>query len=125
MPVWSQAWRGPQWEARFWFIETSLSKAKAGKLTLTGNLGDVMKESAVIALEYLKAHADYLNIPYNSFEENDVHIHVPEGLCLRMVHRRASPFSPRWPLAFTHRKVQESGHDWRDYPAARCCPLAE
>ncbi len=44
------------------FIETSLSKGKAGKLTLTGNLGDVMKESATIALEYVKAHADTLNI---------------------------------------------------------------
>ena len=108
------------------FIETSLSKAKAGKLTLTGNLGDVMKESAVIALEYLKAHADYLNIPYNSFEENDVHIHVPEGLCPRMAHRRASPFSPRWPRPSPIAKCARIW-PWRARlrSAARCCPLAE
>lgn len=61
------------------FIETSLSKGKSGKLTLTGNLGDVMKESAIIALEYVKAHIDYLNIDYRVFSNWDVHIHVPEG----------------------------------------------
>jgi len=60
------------------FIETSLSKGK-GKLTLTGNLGDVMKESAVIALEYLKAHSHLLDIKENIGEKWDVHIHVPEG----------------------------------------------
>ena len=49
------------------FIETSLSKGKAGKLTLTGNLGDVMKESAVIALEYVKAHIDLLGVDYRMF----------------------------------------------------------
>ncbi len=61
------------------FIETSLSKSKAGRLTLTGNLGDVMKESATIALEYVKAHADLLNINYRLFEQWNIHIHVPEG----------------------------------------------
>ena len=61
------------------FIETSLSKGKAGKLTLTGNLGDVMKESAVIALEYVKAHVDKLGIDYRIFEQWNMHIHVPEG----------------------------------------------
>lgn len=61
------------------FIETSLSKGKAGKLTLTGNLGDVMKESAVIALEYVKAHIDSLGIDYRIFEQWNIHIHVPEG----------------------------------------------
>lgn len=61
------------------FIETSLSKGKAGKLTLTGNLGDVMKESAVIALEYVKAHVDALGIDYRLFEQWNIHIHVPEG----------------------------------------------
>ncbi len=60
------------------FIETSLSKGK-GKLTLTGNLGDVMKESAVIALEYLKAHSHLLDITENISEKWDVHVHVPEG----------------------------------------------
>ena len=61
------------------FIETSLSKGKAGKLTLTGNLGDVMKESAVIALEYVKAHIDTLGVDYRIFEQWNIHIHVPEG----------------------------------------------
>ena len=61
------------------FIETSLSKGKAGKLTLTGNLGDVMKESAVIALEYVKAHISALNVDYRIFEQWNIHIHVPEG----------------------------------------------
>lgn len=61
------------------FIETSLSKGKGAKLTLTGNLGDVMKESAVLALEYVKAHADKLNIDYRIFDNWNIHIHVPEG----------------------------------------------
>ena len=61
------------------FIETSISRSKAAKLTLTGNLGDVMKESAVLALEYIKAHADFLNIDYRVFDYWGIHIHVPEG----------------------------------------------
>ena len=61
------------------FIETSLSKGKEGKLTLTGNLGDVMKESAVIALEYVKAHAELLKIDPRLFQAWNIHIHVPEG----------------------------------------------
>ncbi|GAB4376508.1 MAG: endopeptidase La [Salibacteraceae bacterium] len=60
------------------YIETSITKGK-GKLTLTGNLGDVMKESAVIALEYLKAHADALGLDQEVFNNYNVHIHVPEG----------------------------------------------
>ncbi|MCG8410083.1 MAG: endopeptidase La [Bacteroidales bacterium] len=60
------------------FIESSLSKGK-GKLTLTGNLGDVMKESAVIALEYIKSRADELEIAQEIFDDWNLHIHVPEG----------------------------------------------
>ncbi len=60
------------------FIETSLSKGK-GKLTLTGNLGDVMKESVTTALSYLKAHGSDWGIDYEKFEEVDFHVHVPEG----------------------------------------------
>lgn len=60
------------------FIESSLSKG-TGKLSLTGNLGDVMKESAVIALEYLKSNCDMLNLEPEIFEKWNVHIHVPEG----------------------------------------------
>ena len=61
------------------FIETSLSKGKGSKLTLTGNLGDVMKESAMLALEYIHAHAALFQIPEEMFENWNVHIHVPEG----------------------------------------------
>ncbi|MCM1109151.1 MAG: endopeptidase La [Clostridium sp.] len=61
------------------FIETSLSKGKAGKLTLTGNLGDVMKESAMLALEYIKAHAGKWDIDTRIFEQWNIHVHVPEG----------------------------------------------
>ncbi len=60
------------------FVEASLSAGKGG-LTLTGNLGDVMKESATIAYEYLKSHAENLNISSDVFEKTNVHIHVPEG----------------------------------------------
>ncbi len=60
------------------FIESSLTQGK-GKLTLTGNLGDVMKESAVIALEYLKAHSELLNLDQEIFDKTNIHIHVPEG----------------------------------------------
>lgn len=60
------------------FIETSLSRGK-GTLTLTGNLGDVMKESAVLALEYIKSHADALHIDSNLFNQWNIHLHVPEG----------------------------------------------
>ena len=61
------------------FVETSLSKAKGGKLTLTGNLGDVMKESAMLALEYMKAHTCLLGISEEIFDNWSIHIHVPEG----------------------------------------------
>ena len=61
------------------FIETSLSQSKAPTLTLTGNLGDVMKESATLALGYVKAHAKELGIKPEVFEKTAVHIHVPEG----------------------------------------------
>lgn len=60
------------------FIESSLSKGK-GKLILTGNLGDVMKESATTALSYLRAHGEALGIATNTFDETNVHIHVPAG----------------------------------------------
>lgn len=61
------------------FVETSLSKGKGGKLTLTGNLGDVMKESAMLALEYIKAHTQLLNLQEGLFDYWNIHIHVPEG----------------------------------------------
>ncbi|MGK0363489.1 MAG: ATP-dependent Lon protease [Saprospiraceae bacterium] len=60
------------------FVEASLSKGK-GKMTLTGNLGDVMKESASTAYSYLRAHSEEAGLDSKVFEENDIHIHVPEG----------------------------------------------
>lgn len=60
------------------FIESILSKGKGG-LSITGNLGKVMKESATIAMEFIKAHADEFNIPYEAITNHNVHIHVPEG----------------------------------------------
>jgi ATP-dependent Lon protease len=61
------------------FVEASHYKSKQPKLTLTGNLGDVMKESATIAMEYLKQHPEILNKDYSYFDELSVHVHVPEG----------------------------------------------
>ncbi len=60
------------------FIESSISKGK-GVLTMTGNLGDVMKESATIAYQYIKAHPELTGLTYEQFSEKDVHVHVPEG----------------------------------------------
>lgn len=60
------------------FIESSITKGK-GKVTLTGNLGDVMKESAVIALEFLKAHSNWIGMEQDIFDKYNVHVHVPEG----------------------------------------------
>ncbi len=61
------------------FIEASLSSGKEKKMTLTGNLGDVMKESAVLAFEYIKSHAEELGMSESDWEDRNVHIHVPEG----------------------------------------------
>ena len=60
-------------------IETSICKSKAGKLILTGNLGDVMKESATLGLQYIRAHAEEFGISEDFFEDKNIHIHVPEG----------------------------------------------
>ncbi|WP_185870258.1 endopeptidase La [Blattabacterium cuenoti] len=60
------------------YIESSLSKGK-GNLSITGNLGEIMKESATIALQYIKAHYEEFNIDPKMFEEKNVHVHVPEG----------------------------------------------
>ncbi len=61
------------------FVESSLSKGKGSKLTITGNLGDIMKESAILALEYIKSHASHFGIEDEVFENWNIHIHVPEG----------------------------------------------
>lgn len=90
------------------FIETSLSKGKAGKLTLTGNLGDVMKESAVIALEYVKAHADALEIDSNIFNNWNIHIHVPEGATPKDGPSAGITIATSIASAITQRKVRKN-----------------
>ena len=90
------------------FIETSLSKGKAGKLTLTGNLGDVMKESAVIALEYVKAHADALEIDSNIFDNWNIHIHVPEGATPKEGPSAGITIATSIASAITQRKVRKN-----------------
>ncbi|MBR6197915.1 MAG: endopeptidase La [Bacteroidaceae bacterium] len=88
------------------FIETSLSKGKAGKLTLTGNLGDVMKESAVLALEYLKAHHDMLGIRHEIFDFWNIHIHVPEGATPKDGPSAGITIATSLASALTQRKVR-------------------
>lgn len=90
------------------FIETSLSKGKAGKLTLTGNLGDVMKESAVIALEYVKAHIDRLNVDYRIFDQWNIHIHVPEGATPKDGPSAGITIATSIASALTQRKVRKN-----------------
>lgn len=90
------------------FIETSLSKGKGGKLTLTGNLGDVMKESAMLALEYVKAHADSLDIDYRIFDNWNIHIHVPEGATPKDGPSAGITIATSIASAITQRKVRKN-----------------
>ena len=90
------------------FVETSLSKNKTPKLTVTGNLGDVMKESAVIALEYVHAHAAIFKITESVFEELSVHIHVPEGAIPKDGPSAGITMATSLVSAFTKRKVRKN-----------------
>ncbi|MDP1800316.1 MAG: endopeptidase La [Bacteroidota bacterium] len=90
------------------FIETSLSKSKAGKLTLTGNLGDVMKESATLALEYLKAHPHLIDADADTFENHNIHIHVPEGGTPKDGPSAGIAMLTSLASAFTKRKVKKA-----------------
>ena len=90
------------------FIETSLSKGKGNKLTLTGNLGDVMKESAILALEYVKAHAEALNIDYRIFDNWNIHIHVPEGATPKDGPSAGITIATSIASALTQRKVRKN-----------------
>lgn len=90
------------------FIETSLSKGKHGKLTLTGNLGDVMKESAIIALEYVKAHIEKLGIDYRIFDQYNIHIHVPEGATPKDGPSAGITIATSIASALTQRKVRKN-----------------
>ena len=90
------------------FIETSLSKGKGSKLTLTGNLGDVMKESAILALEYVKAHAETLKIDYRIFDNWNIHIHVPEGATPKDGPSAGITIATSIASALTQRKVRKN-----------------
>ncbi len=90
------------------FIETSLSKGKGSKITLTGNLGDIMKESALLALEYIRAHADRLGIDSRIFENYNLHIHVPEGAVPKDGPSAGITMATSIASALTQRKVRSS-----------------
>jgi len=87
------------------FIEASLSPGK-GRLTLTGSLGDVMKESATIALAYLRAHASYFNIDPKLFELWDIHVHVPAGATPKDGPSAGVTMLTALTSAFTQRKIK-------------------
>lgn len=89
------------------FIECSLSKGK-GKLTLTGNLGDVMKESATTALSYIKSHHEQLGITVEKFSELDVHIHVPQGAIPKDGPSAGITMLTAITSAFSGKKVREA-----------------
>ena len=86
------------------FIESSLSHGK-GTLTMTGNLGDVMKESATLAFEFLKANCDRFGIKYKDIEESNLHIHVPEGATPKDGPSAGITMFVAMVSVFTHRKV--------------------
>lgn len=87
------------------FIEASLSPGK-GKLSLTGNLGDVMKESATIAMAYLRANASKFNIDFRVFDQWDVHVHVPAGATPKDGPSAGITMLTALTSAFTQRKVK-------------------
>ena len=90
------------------FIETSLSKGKGSRLTLTGNLGDVMKESAMLALEFVKSHSDVLGIDYRIFDNWNIHIHVPEGATPKDGPSAGITIATSIASALTQRKVRRN-----------------
>ncbi|OAV73675.1 Lon protease 2 [Bacteroidales bacterium Barb6] len=88
------------------YVESSLSRGKGSKLTLTGNLGDVMKESAMLALEYIHAHATLYDIPEELFEKWNFHVHVPEGAIPKDGPSAGITMATSLVSAFTQRKVK-------------------
>ena len=89
------------------FIETSISEGKGGRLTLTGNLGDVMKESATIALEWIRCHVRDLGIDPRVFENYNIHIHVPEGAVPKDGPSAGITMATSLASALTQRKVRK------------------
>ncbi len=90
------------------YIESSLSPAKTPTLTLTGNLGEVMKESAMLALQYIKANAETLGIDQKLIDENSVHVHVPEGAIPKDGPSAGITITTALVSAFTRRKVRKN-----------------
>ncbi|HDO06084.1 MAG TPA: AAA family ATPase, partial [Bacteroidetes bacterium] len=88
------------------FVEVSLSKGDGRHLKLTGNLGDVMKESASLAYEYLRAHAAYVDLDPDIFSKWNVHIHVPEGATPKDGPSAGVTMLTALASAFTHRRVK-------------------
>lgn len=88
------------------FVESSLSQGKGSKLTLTGNLGDVMKESAMLAMEYIHSHAKELNIDPEIFQNWNTHIHVPEGAIPKDGPSAGITMITSLASAYTQRKVR-------------------
>lgn len=88
------------------FIETSLSRGEGGRLTLTGNLGEVMKESAILALEYIKAHATDLELDEEIFKHWNIHVHVPEGAIPKDGPSAGITMATSLASALTQRKVK-------------------
>ena len=89
-------------------IESAISPSKSGKMTITGNLGDVMKESAILALEYIKSHSDEYDIPSDVFDYWNVHIHVPEGAIPKDGPSAGVTLVTSLISTFTQRKVRSS-----------------
>ena len=90
------------------FIETSLSRGKGQKLTLTGNLGDVMKESAMLAVEFIKAHAEDIGVDLRVFDNYNIHIHVPEGAVPKDGPSAGITMATSLVSALTQRRVRQN-----------------
>lgn len=88
------------------YVESSLSRGKSAKLTLTGNLGDVMKESAMLAMEYIQSHAEELDINPEIFEQYNTHVHVPEGAIPKDGPSAGITMITSLVSSFTQRKVR-------------------
>ena len=89
------------------FIETSVSRSRTPRLTLTGNLGDVMKESAILALEYIKSHCTNLGLDHRIFDHWSIHVHVPEGATPKDGPSAGITIATSLASALTQRKVRK------------------
>ncbi|HTN68123.1 MAG TPA: endopeptidase La [Dysgonamonadaceae bacterium] len=89
-------------------VETSLSRGKQARLTLTGNLGDVMKESAMLAKEYIQSHAEELDINPHVFQHWNIHLHVPEGAMPKDGPSAGITMLTSMVSAFTQRKIKKN-----------------